>query len=502
MSKNTGRKIASVFALLTASALVLSGCAGGEGDAGAAPGDERISLAMMQPPVAALNPYSDDVMKLSRWSTGETLVRLDEAIEVEPLLATEWEQIDDLTWVFTLREGVTFHDGTDFSAEAVKNSLDHAVSAARPPRVIKGVSLTTEVTGENEITITTDVPDPLLVNRLASPQLSILSDAAYLDDGNVTPVGTGTGPFELVELNGTTTATLDRYDDYWGDPAVAAGIDVDFVPDGTARAGAIRSGDVDIAESIPVSQVTLLDPEQAHEVFMPRTSYLTLNAASGPFADPAVRAAARAAIDSSGIVDSVYEGQADPAVGLLGPAIEWAEDMRGDVDSAASPTKVDGVKITLATYTDRAENPEIAVQIEKQLEDAGFIVEQDVREYVAMEGEMLDGSFDAVIVSRNTLLDTGDPLSFLAQDFVCDGGFNISQVCDANVDKIIAAGVQLTGDARRQATMDAEAAVMQLDVAVPLVHERVVQAESGFFADIIRDPLERRLITEYTQPAP
>lgn len=502
MSTNTGRKIASVFALLTASALVLSGCAGGAGDAGAAPGDDRIKLAMMQPPVAALNPYSDDVMKISRWSTGETLVRLNDAIEAEPLLATEWEQVDDLTWVFTLREGVTFHDGTDFTAEAVKNSLDHAVSAARPPRVIKGITITTEVTGEDEVTITTDVPDPLLVNRLASPQLSILSDAAYLEDGNVTPVGTGTGPFELVELNGTTTATLDRYEDYWGDPAIAAGIDVDFVPDGTARAGAIRSGDVDIAESIPVSQVTLLDPEQAHEVFMPRTSYLTLNAESGPFADPAVRAAARAAIDSSGIVDSVYEGQADPAVGLLGPAVEWAEKLRGDVDSTASPTKVDGVKITLATYTDRAENPEIAVQIEKQLEDAGFIVEQDVREYVAMEGEMLDGSFDAVIVSRNTLLDTGDPLSFLAQDFVCEGGFNISQVCDANVDKIIAAGLQLTGEERRQATMDAEAAVMQLDVAVPLVHERVVQAESGFFTDIIRDPLERRLITEYTQPTP
>jgi peptide/nickel transport system substrate-binding protein len=500
MSKHTGRTTTAAFALLAATALVVSGCAGGdaEGTAGGAPGDDRIKLAMMQPPTAALNPYSDDVMKISRWSTGETLVRINDALEAEPLLATDWEQTDDLTWVFTLREGVTFHDGTEFTAEAVKNSIDHAVAAPRPPRVIKGVTLTTEVTGDNEITVTTDVPDPLLVNRLASPQMSILSDAAYLDDGNVTPVGTGTGPFELVELNGTSTATLDRYDDYWGDVAQLAGIDVDFVPDGTARAGAIRSGEVNIAESIPVSQVPLLAPEDAHEVFMPRTSFLTLNSESGPFADPAVRAAARAAIDPSTIVDTVYEGQADPAVGLLGPAIEWAEDLRGDVESSVKPAKVDGVTITLATYTDRAENPEIAVQLEKQLEDAGFIVEQDVREYVAMEGEMLDGAFDAVVVSRNTLLDMGDPLSFLSQDFTCEGGFNIAQLCDSEVDELIAKGMQVSGEERRQATMDAEAAVLQLDAVVPLVHERVVQAEAGGFADIIRDPLERRLITEYT----
>lgn len=500
MSKNFGRKVATAVALTGAAALLLSGCAAG-GSGGGDAGDARIKLAMMQPPTAALNPFSDDVAKLSRWSTGETLVRLNDDIEIEPLLATEWEQTDDLTWVFTLREGVTFHDGTPLDADAVKHALDQAVSATTPPRAIRGVQITTEVTGDNEITITTDVPDPLLTNRLASPQLSIFSAAAYLDDGTVTPVGTGTGPFELVEVNGTTTATLDRYEDYWGDVAAAAGIDVDFVPDGTARAGSIRSGEVDIAESIPVSQVSLLDPAQVNEVFMPRTTFLALNSESGPFADPAVRAAARAAITPEAIVDTVYEGQADPASGLLGPAISWAEELRGDIESETRPADVDGIEITLATYTDRAENPEIAVQLEKQLEDAGFVVTQDVREYVNMEEEMLGGGFDAVIVSRNTLLDTGDPLSFLSQDFTCEGGFNIAQLCDPAVDEIVKTGLQTSDEDRRQATLDAEAAVLRLNSAVPLVHERVVQAEAGTFTEIVRDPLERRLITEYTRPA-
>src|SRR5699024_10640146 len=129
-----------------------------------------------------------------------------------------------------------------------------------------------EVTGDNEITIITDVPDPLLTNRLASPQLSMFSEAAYNDDGTVDPVGTGTGPFELIEVNGTSTATLDRFDDYWGDVALAEGIDVSFVPDGAARAASIRSGTASVAESIPVSQVSLLEEEQVNEVFMPRTT--------------------------------------------------------------------------------------------------------------------------------------------------------------------------------------------------------------------------------------
>ncbi|MFP5251127.1 MAG: ABC transporter substrate-binding protein, partial [Actinomycetes bacterium] len=502
MSLTPGRRIAAAIALTTSAALLLAGCAGGSNAApsgGGSGSDERIQVAMMQPPKSALNPFSDDAAKLSRWSTAETLVRLNDEIEIEPMLATEWEQTDELTWVFTLREGVTFHDGTPFDAEAVKNTLDQAVGYTPPPRALNGVTISTEATGDLEVTVTTDVPDPLLLNRLASPQLSILAASAYAEDGTISPIGTGTGPFELVDVNGSTTATLDRYDDYWGEPALVAGIDASFVPDGTARAASLRSGEVDIAESIPVSQIELLDEAMVNEVQQSRTTFLALNSESGPFADPAVRAAARAAIDPSVIVDGVYEGHADPGTGLLGPAIPWAEGMRGDIDSAAEPGDAEGVAITLATYTDRAELPEIAVRLEEQLESAGFVVTQDVREYVNLEAEMLDGGFDAFIMSRNTLLDTGDPLSFLSQDFSCEGGYNIAQLCDPTVDEMIAAGLQLpAGEERQQATMDVEAAILQLDAAIPLVHDRVVQGEAGTFADIVRDPLERRLITEST----
>ena len=155
-----------------------------------------------------------------------------------------------------------------------------------------------------------------------------------------------------------------------------------------ARAAALRTGTAQVVEAIPVGQVSLIDPALVHEVPMPRTNTLYLNTESGPFADPAVRAAAAAAIQRASIVETVYEGRADVAAGLLGPAMPWASPLRDGsayrdelAAHATAPAKVDGVRISLGTFTDRAELPEVAVQLEQQLEAAGFVVEQDVREY-------------------------------------------------------------------------------------------------------------------------
>lgn len=502
MNKRLRKGCAGLVALAAAAALALSGCASGQAGATAEGGD-RIRVAFMQPPKAAMHPYSDDAFKYSRLSAAETLVRLDEDAGPEPLLATEWTKTDDLTWVFTLRDDVTFQDGATFDAEAVKTTIDHASASATPPRALKGVKLTAEVTGEHEVTITTDIADAMLPNRLASPQFSIFSPAAYgAADGSVDTIGTSTGPFELADINGSSTLTLERFEGYWGDVAVAAGIDASFVPDGTARAAAIRSGEADVAETIPVSQVSLLDVDMVNEVYMPRTTHIALNTVSGPFADPTVRAAARAAIDPKVIADTIYEGYADPAVGILGPALPWAAELRGDVESSTSPAKVDGIAITLATYTDRAENPEIAVQAQAQLEKAGFVVTQDVREYANLEEEMLNGGFDAVILSRNTMIDTGDPLSALMQDFSCTGGNNVSQLCVPELDAIFTDGLTYEpGPERQKATMAAEAAVLQRSATIPITHERVIQGELGTWVGFERDPFERRLITEHTEPA-
>ncbi len=481
---------------LAACALLLTGCFAAPA---ADPSGGRIKLAMLQPPRSGLTPFSDDAFKLSRWSTAETLVTLDADGNARPGLATGWRRISDHAWEFTVRQGVTFHDGTALTAAAVTNTLTRATAASPKPRILDGVELTAEPAGDH-VVVTTATPDPLVPQRLSSPQLAVLAESAYRADGRVDPVGTGTGPFELVAVNGTATATLDRYDGYWGPKANAEGIDVSFVPDGTARAAAIRSGEAHIAEAVPVSQAALLDQATITEVPMPRTNTLYLNTKAGPFRDKGLRAAAREAIDAGEIVRSVYEGRADVAGGLLGPALPWAAAGRtalADRTAAADPS---GTAITLATFSDRAELPEVASVLQQQLEDAGFTVTQVVREYAHIEEDALAGEFDAFILSRATVLDSGDPVAYVQSDFTCAGSFNIAQLCDGDVDAAVrTAAATEAGDQRRAAILAAEAAVLRTDAAIPMLHERVIQGDATSVVDSAKDPRERTLITSATR---
>jgi peptide/nickel transport system substrate-binding protein len=508
-NRSRGRSIRRLTAAAACSTVLLTGCFSSPSGAGststgptgesaaAGSADARIRLAMLQPPRSGLTPFSDDAFKLSRWSTAETLIVLDADGDAQPALATDWTRVDEKAWQFTIREGVTFHDGQTLDAAAVVTALTAATLASPKPRILDGVELTASANPDGTVTITTGAVDPLVPQRLSSPQLSILAPDAYVAGQAVSPIGNGTGPFELVAVDGTSTATLDRYAGYWGEQAQAAGIDVAFVPDGTARAAALRTGTADVVEAIPVSQAALLDPELIAEVPMPRTNTLYLNTENGAFADPAVRAAASAAIDRQVIVDQVYEGRADLAAGLLGPALPWAADRPTRTPADAAP--VAGTTITLATFTDRAELPEVAVLLEQQLEAAGFQVNQVVKEYSFIEADALAGAFDAFILSRATVLDSGDPVAYLYSDFSCEGSFNISQLCDPAVDAALeqAASVE-PGQDRRAAILAAEKLILETDAAIPMLHERVIQGEAAGVTDAARDPRERTLITAGT----
>ncbi|MET9761650.1 ABC transporter substrate-binding protein [Streptomyces sp. NPDC006372] len=490
------RRLLPATALTAASAL-LTGCfTGAEQTTDAAgPGGKRLRVAMLQPPRSGLSPLSDDAFKLSRWSTAETLVELDREGDAQPALATAWKR-SGRSWTFTLRAGVTFHDGTRLTPETVADSLTRAATASPKPRILDGVHLTAKADGDR-VTVTTATEDPLVPQRLSSPQLAILAAKAYRGK-TVDPVGAGTGPFELTRVDGTSSATLDRYDGYWGGKAKSPGIDVKFVPDGTARAAALRSGEADIVEAIPVSQAAVLDQDLVTEVPMPRTNTLYLNTEKGAFKDPALRAAAREAVDAESIVRGVYEGRADVAEGLLGPALPWATGLRTPVEhtEAGDPA---GRTVTIGTYTDRSELPEVAAALQQQLQKAGFRVKLDVREYANIESDALAGRFDAFVLSRATVLDSGDPAACLYSDFASDGTFNLSHLSDPEIDKALKKAADTpVGDARRKAVVKAEAAVLARDAAVPMLHERVIQGDAAGVVGAAHDPRERELVTADT----
>ncbi|MFE5241096.1 MULTISPECIES: ABC transporter substrate-binding protein [unclassified Streptomyces] len=482
--------------------LPLAACSSSSGS-GSSDDAQRLRVVMAFPPAQAMSPYGDDAVTLSRLAVIEGLTTLDANGAAKPSLAASWKQDNPTTWTFTLRDAV-FQDGAKVDADAVVRSLTTAGKASPLPRVLSDTRLVATATSADTVRIVTGEADPLLPQRLANPSLTILSAGAY-GKGKVDPAGHATGPFTLTDVKGAVAATLERNADYWGDKAKAPGVDVTFVADGTARANALRTKAVDVAEYVPISQASLLGDAYVHEFPSARTNGLSLNTTKGVFADPAMRAAAREAIDSKALVDGVYEGRANTAQGLLGPGVPWAAENRvaptGRTPAASRADVARTEEIVLATYTNRPELPEVATLVQQQLEKRGFTVKQVVRDYAQMEADALAGKYDAFIQARNTLLDTADPVSYLASDFTCDGSANISQLCDERVDAAVDKAASTTGtDARHRAEMTAEAAVLGADVLVPLVHERFVQGyDEARVEGVALDPMERTLITADTR---
>lgn len=492
---------------LTAAALLVplaTACSGSANDTeGAADGGQRLRVVMAFPPAQAMSPYGDDAVTLSRLAVIEGLTTLDRNGAAKPALAASWKRDNPRMWTFTLRKA-SFQDGTKVDPAAVVRSLNAAQKASPKPRVLSDTGITAAAQGAGTVRVVTDEADPLLPQRLANPSLTVLSAAAYRG-GRVNPAGHATGPFTLAAVKSAVSATLQRNDRYWGDKAEAAGVDVTFAADGTARANALRTGAVDVAEYVPVSQASLLGDGLVHAFSSARTNGLSLNTAHGVFADPAMRAAAREAIDSKALVKVVYEGRADAAQGLLGPGVPWAAATRtapAGREKAADGVQVAKTKeIVLATYTNRPELPEAASVVQQQLQKRGFTVKQVVRDYAQLEADALAGKYDAFIQARNPLLDTADPASYLASDFTCDGSFNISQLCDRRVDADVDKAAALTGtDARHRAAMTAEADILGTDALVPLLHERFVQGyDDKRVHGVSLDPMERTLITADTR---
>ncbi|MGW5211728.1 ABC transporter substrate-binding protein [Streptomyces sp. NPDC004051] len=480
---------------------LLTGCfasGGASGKDGDGSGS-RLRVALAFPPAEQFSPYGADATLLSRLGVSEGLTVLDANGSAAPALARSWRQDGDKSWVFTLREA-RFQDGGDVTPAAVAAALTRATEAEPVPGALSGVTLTAEPEGEQTVRVSTTEPDPVLPLRLSSPALAVFSEKAYAEadagnGGRVDPVGTATGPFRLTEVDGTTSAALDRFDDYWGGRAQSSGIDARFVADGTARANALRTGEIDLAEAVPVSQAATLDQETRKDTATTRTTSLLLNSASGPFKEPELRAAAREAVDTSALAEGVYEGYGDPGAGIYGPAVTWADGKRVAPRGRAAAGRAKGTAVTLATYDNRPELPEVAQVLKQQLERAGFTVKLEVREYSRLEPDALEGKFDAFVLARNTLLDTGDPVAVLAGDYTCDGGYNIAQLCDPEVDRAVDRAERIADPSKRQdAAMAAEAAVLGSDAVLPLVHQRIITGVGAPVRGVLLDPYERTLV--------
>jgi peptide/nickel transport system substrate-binding protein len=469
------RRGVAVVALLTACGLI-AGCSSGTDDS------NRLRVALPFAPKQELSQWGEDAGLLTQLGVAETLMRLDEHHQAQPLLAQDWIRQMDRSWRIRLRENVMFHDGLKLTADAAARALNHAAQATPVPRALEGVQIRARAVGNLDLEISTDRPDPAFLERLTSPNLAILSPAVYQGGGK--GMAMGTGPFKIVGRHGGDRLRLDPFGSYRGGKPALSGVDAQLVPDGTARSAALRRGDIDVATALPISAL----PETGlQDIPLPRTTSLYLNTVKAPFADPALRAVVAGAVDRQALVRSVYRGHADVARTVLRE--------QGPVAASASGNAT-GQKIVLATYNDRIELPEAASVVAQALRDKGFQVEQVVRPYRQLEPDLLAGRFDAALVSRSYLLDNSDPVAYFASDFSCSGGYNLARLCDPTLDATMATLFRAPDRAR--AASEIESAVLATGAIVPLVHEHGFIGHGDRVTGVQADPYERTLITETT----
>jgi len=465
--------------------LLLAGCAATFDETATAPvsriaedGTKQLVIGEVFWPTAGFAIETDDAFNLTGWGVAETLVKVDFDGQMGPNLAESWTRTNETTWTFILRSDVTFQNGEPFNAAAVATAFNYLLETETPPRGLTPENIVSiEATDDSTVVIQTTEPDVLMPNRFTAPSFAILAPSAY-ESSPTNPFGTGTGPFILTDEEPDQSARLVKNEAYWGGDVSIDEVLVLAAPDGDVRATMLRTGEVDIARNIPITQIPILEDEaniSLIRVAEPRARTLYLNNADGALADVAVRRAVLHAIDKEGIVDAILEGVGSVASGPFSPTEAWVNsdlaadtfDPEGAKQILADAGYEEGeITIEIATYPSRSALPPTAIALQQMLDDVGITAEVRVAPYSAVEPDVLAGDFDIFIVSRGHLLDNYDPEGFLTADFSCGGGYNLNQYCNEAVDRLLAEARALAdSEARFDLYRQIQSIVVDEDVA-------------------------------------
>lgn len=263
----------------------------------------------------------------------ETLINFGEQdTEIQPGLATEWEQSEDgLKHTLKLREGVKFHDGTDFNAEAVVFNFERWKAGNAEQFYYYNSQFgdkIAEVKALDEYTVefTLNAPIAPFYKNLAMSPFGIASPAAieqHGDDFFKNPVGTG--PFKFKEWKENDRITIVKNEEYWQDglPKLDEVI-FRVIPENSARLNALSSGEVDLIDGVNFSDKGTIDGNPDLQVFERpslNVGYLGLTSTRGPLKEKLVRQALNHAVDKQALIDAFYAGAAEPAINPMPPVV-------------------------------------------------------------------------------------------------------------------------------------------------------------------------------------
>lgn len=338
----------------------------------------------------------------------DDLLDRDDHLNVTPALAERWETPDPRTYIFHIRRGVKFHDGSALTSRDVKWTFDS---------LLQGKIRSTKA-AVYRIVDRIDTPDPNTVAiHLKEPSSTFLWN---LSDGaiGIVPFGSGdemtshplgSGPFQFVSAETDKEVILQRNDTYWGAVPHLARVRFAVVPDATTQALELRKGSADLTIDSPMPPDTVLTLERDPSLIVQhspgtRLAYLAFNLRDPILKDVRVRQAIAYALDRRPMIEYLWRGQAQPAQSVLPPQ-SWAyndgvpsyehnpDKARQLLDAAGYPA-VNGVRFHVAMKTSTDENTRLMVAVmQQQLRDVGISLDIRSFEFATFFADVTHGAF-------------------------------------------------------------------------------------------------------------
>lgn len=446
----------------------------------------------------------------------ETLLNFgDDDTTIHPGLAKSWEISEDgLTYTFKLQEGVKFHDGTDFNAEAVVQNVDRWKAGTEEDFYYfnsmfkaEGEDIITEVVAEDDYTAVFKLsrPQAPFLKNLAMSPFGIASPTAFEAAGDKfgdSPVGTG--PFKFTEWKRNESITIEKFEDYWqeGLPKLDKVI-FRSIPDNSARLNDLVAGNIDLADGINPSDGKGIEANSALQLIerpSMNIGYLGLTNTRPPFDNVLVRQAVNYAINKQEIVDAFFEGRAQVAVNPMPPSISGYNDEITGYEFNPEKAKellkeagYDGSEIELwAMPVPRPYMPDgakVAQVIQKNLEDVGIPSKIVTFEWATYLEKTKNGEADAFMLGWTG--DNGDADNFIYTLLDKDniGSNNYSYYSNDQVHDLLIAAQSETDEAvRNDLYKQAQVIIHEEAPWVPLAHSTPLLAAKAGVKGFIPHP--------------
>ena len=290
---------------------------------------EPTQLTIVQPAEATtMDPgRSTQVLTVNYfYNLYDSLTRWDAALQLQPGLATSWKAVNDITWEFTLRPGVKFHDGSPLTAEDVRATIERNLV---PGKTVVTAGFTTiesvQAASPTLVRVVTRKPDPLLPVRMAQMGSQILPARLTTDEGakELARRPIGSGAYRFVEWVKDERLVMEANRDWWGWEGRPPSVDRVLwkaIPDDFPRLIALEKGDADIVTSVPPDRIrSVAEGRNTRVVSVPstRTVEFNINSTQPPLSDKRVRQALHYALDVPAIIRSLFAGLGRPLVGGL-----------------------------------------------------------------------------------------------------------------------------------------------------------------------------------------